>query len=321
MPNATTALLSGGFVLLIMVWFIFHEIRQAYAFDLRLRVIRRQAAAIAPGPVSRERSDEFASALRNVTLPLSRALSILIPTGAAEREKLTILLRQAGFAEPDALSLFLSAKFVGAVVLAVPTGVLSAQSETVGRYGFLVGVAVLAGLILGSILPEYLLRALKARRLGKMNVALPDALDLIVMCLSSGLTFERAINTVVEQLAPIEQSLANEFRLLEAELRLASNRRAVLETYYRRTEIDGLRDLTMALMQSDRYGTPLTQSIRNVAASERVQRAARIAARTERLPVLMTLPMLLFVVPGTMLLVAGPGFLGALNALGSWGGG
>ena len=78
--------------------------------------------------------------------------------------------------------------------------------------------------------------------------------------------------------------------------------------------------MAMTLIQSDRFGTPLTQAMKNIAASERVQRAAQVAARTERLPVLMTIPMLLFVVPGTLLLVAGPAFLTAIEAIGAIGG-
>ena len=85
--------------------------------------------------------------------------------------------------------------------------------------------------------------------------------------------------------------------------------------------MEGLKDLATTLIQSERYGTPLTQSMKNIAQAERIQRAARIAAQAERLPVLMTLPMLLFVVPGTMLLIAGPAFLTAIKALSSLGGG
>ena len=77
----------------------------------------------------------------------------------------------------------------------------------------------------------------------------------------------------------------------------------------------------MALIQGDRYGTPLSQSMKNIAADERVQKAARIATQAERLPVLMTLPMLILVVPGTMLLVAGPAVLTALSGLGKMTGG
>ena len=178
----------------------------------------------------------------------------------------------------------------------------------------------MAGLVIGSIVPEYVLRALLSRRTLRMSTALPDALDLIVMCLESGLTFERALVTVSEELKPIESSLAGELQMIEAELRLGSDRRLVLQEFQGRTAVEGLRDLAMTLMQSERYGTPLTQSMRNIAANERNQRALRIATRAERLPVLLTLPMLLLVVPGTMALVAGPAFLTAFRALGSLGG-
>ena len=112
-----------------------------------------------------------------------------------------------------------------------------------------------------------MLRALVARRTRNMAGALPDALDLTVMCLESGLTFERALITVAEELKPIEPSLAAELRMMEAELRLGSDRRMVLQEFYRRTEIEGLRDLAMTLIQSERYGTPLTQSMKNIAVS------------------------------------------------------
>ena len=95
----------------------------------------------------------------------------------------------------------------------------------------------------------------------------------------------------------------------------------MLQEFHARTEVEGLKDLATTLIQSERYGTPLTQSMKNIAQAERLQRAARIAAQAERLPVLMTLPMLLLVVPGTMFLIAGPAFLTAIKALGSLGGG
>ena len=246
---------------------------------------------------------------------------MLAPVGAEERKKLTSLLRGAGFGQHDALSYFLSVKLVAGAILAAGAGYLAADSELLGRYGLLVAFAVLVGLVVGGIVPEYGLRAVAARRLRRMAAALPDALDLMVMCLESGLTFERALATVAEELEALEPSLAAEFRLIEAELRIGANRRAVLQEFHARTEVEGLKDLATTLIQSERYGTPLTQSMKNIAQAERVQRAARIAAQAERLPVLMTLPMLLFVVPGTMLLIAGPAFLTAIEALSTLGGG
>ena len=316
----SAALVASGAAFLSLSFVTFREFRRARAFDERLAVPRKEALAAFPKISSTDRPRPTGLSLRTFGLASLRAASLLVPVGAAEREKLAQTLRQAGFAKRDALPLFLSLKLFAALILAMSAGLWAVRTETLGQHGFLVAFATVAGLVVGSIAPEYVLRALMVRRLRNMSAALPDAFDLMMMCLDSGLTFERSLATVAEQLAPIERSLADEFRLIEAELRLASDRRRALQDYYRRSPIDGLRDLAMTLIQGERYGTPLSQSLKNIATSERLQRSARIAAQSERLPVLMTLPTLLFVVPGTMFLVAGPAFLAALGSLRSLGG-
>ena len=311
--------LAGSILLLAaLALVIYRESQRTLAFDRRLSVPRVKAVASGVGPEHREQRG--GGSVRAFGLVLLKVGSMLAPVGAAERQKLTHLIRQAGFGQRDALSIFLSLKLGFAIVAGIGTGFWAGGSEMFGQHGFMAVVVALVGFVIGGIAPEYGLRALVARRTRKMSTALPDALDLMVMCLESGLTFERAITTVASELEPIEPNLAGELRLMEAELRVGSDRRAVLQEFYDRTEVEGLRDLAMTLIQSERYGTPLGQSMKNIAANERVQRAARIEAQSERLPVLMTLPMLLFVVPGTMMLVAGPSFLQALDALGSLGG-
>ena len=328
MSQSLFALVLGGMVasagfLTVLALVVLRETRRTLAFDRRLGVARRQALASAsraedrsrrPG---RERGD--AGPLLTSGRMLVHAASMLVPVGAEEREKLSRLLRAAGFGQADALSYFLAVKLGAGAVLGAAIGYLVADSEVLGQYGLLVAVAAGAGLVVGGVLPEYVLRARVAGRLRRMTAAFPDALDLMVMCLESGLTFERALTTAAEELTRFEPNLAAEFRLIEAELRLGGSRRTVLQALQDRTEVDGLKDLAMSLIQSDRYGTPLAQSMKNIAAAERIQRAARITAQAERLPVLMTLPMLLFVVPGTMLLVAGPAFISAVKALGGLG--
>ena len=315
MPVAAIAV--GVLFLLAVGPIVFRETQRTRALDRRLAPLREQAASGLAGP------DETAlgggGSLGRLGSALVRVGSMLVPVGAAEREKLAGLLRAGGFARRDALSIFLSVKFATAFVLAAGAGLGAAASPMVSRYAILVAVAALAGFVIGGVLPEYALRARIARRVRSMTSAIPDALDMLVMCLEAGLTAERGILTVAETLAPIEPGLAAEFRQIEVELRLGSDKRAVLTEYWRRTEIDGLRDFAMALIQGDRYGTPLSQSMRAIAADQRLQKAARIQAQAERLPVLMTLPMLLFVVPGTMLLVAGPAVMSALSNLGNIG--
>ena len=311
--------LAGSILLLAgLAVVIYRESQRIIAFDRRLSVPRAKAIAFGLRPVHLEQPG--GDNARAFGIVLLKAASTLAPVGTAERQRLAHLIRQAGFGQRDALSVFLSLKLAFALVAGMGAGFWAEGSEMLGQHGFLSVVVALVGFVIGSIAPEYGLRALVARRSRRMALALPDAFDLMVMCLESGLTFERALATVASELEPIESNLAGELRLMEAELRVSADRRAVLQEFYERTEVEGLRDLAMTLIQSERYGTPISQSMKNIAASERVQRAMRIEAQSERLPVLMTLPMLLFVVPGTMALVAGPAFLKAIEALGSLGG-
>ncbi len=314
-----TGAIAAGITILALAPLIFREMRRARTVDRRLASVRGQAAATAPAPETFDRRDRR-SAFRVFGLALLRCLSMVVPVGAAEREKLAVMLRKAGFARQEALSVFLSVKLAVALALAAALALVVAGIESLGQEAYAIGLGALVGFIVGGMFPEYGLRAIISRRLGAMQSALPDALDMMVMCLETGLTVERGIITVAEELMPIEPNLAKEFRQIEAEIRLGSDRRAVLEEYYQRTDIDGLGDFAMALIQSDRYGTPLSQSMKSIASDARLQKAARVAAQAERLPVLMTLPMLIFVVPGTMLLVAGPAFLTAMSSLKSFAG-
>ena len=261
----------------ILGFVVLRETRRIHAFDRRLGVPRDRALASTRG--TRERSRGDAGAVRELGLALLKGTSMLAPVGADERTKLARLLRAAGFEHRDALSYFLTIKLVAGAVAAAVGAVLAAGSEMLGQYTLFIVFAGVVGLVVGGIAPEYGLRALAARRLQTMSSALPDALDLMVMCLESGLTFERALTTVADELMAIDTGLAAEFRLVEAELRLGASRRAVLQEFHDRTQVEGLKNLAMTLLQSERYGTPLSQSMKNIAAGERVQRAALLASR------------------------------------------
>ena len=303
----------------ILASVVLRETRRIHAFDRRLGVPRERALALWRGPAERSRRE--GGVRREVGHALLKGFSMLAPVGADERAKLARLVSAAGFDQRDALSYFLTVKLCAGAAAATGTAILAAGSEMLGQHTLLVVFAAVVGLVVGGIVPEHALRALAGRRLRRMSAALPDAFDLMVMCLESGLTFERALTIIAEEMMAIEPALAGEFRVVEAELRLGASRRTVLLEFQARTQVEGLRNLAMTLLQSERYGTPLSQSMKNIATAERDDRAAALAARVDRLPVLMTLPMLLFVVPGTMLLVAGPAFLTAIRAVRNLGGG
>ena len=307
---------AGG----VLAYFLTRETSRLHGFDRRLAVSRIRALRVRPGRSATERRRGVGGDLvRELVLAAIRATSVLAPFGAKEREKLARMLRTAGLRHPDALSVYLNVKIATAIGGGIGVSFFGAGTEALAPYSFAAPVLFLVGAVVGGVLPEILIRSRSSGRKRRMSEALPNALDLLVMCLEAGQTFERALLTTAEELWVLEPGLSVELRTLEAELRVGSDHRTVLQDFLHRTEVEGLRDLATSLLQSERYGTPVAQSMRNIAENERTQRAARIEEKAQRLPVIMTMPMMLLVLPGTMLLMAGPAFLQALEALGSLG--
>ena len=300
---------------------VFRNTRNAQVMDRRLAGVRAWAVAVYGEPQKRRKQDGGGFSLRSVSPALLNVASRLVPVGAAERAKLKDLVMKAGFHRPDALSIFMTVKLVVTLASGTLLGFQVATGQWLGDYTSTptILLAGLAGAVMGGILPEMCLDRLSVRRQRRMATALPDALDLMTLCLESGLTFERTLSRVVQELEPMAPDLAREFAQAEVELRLGTDRKKVLNDLHARAGVEGLRDLSMAITQGERYGTPLAQSMRNIADSERQNRAARIEAQVARLPVLMSMPMLLLVTPGTLLLVAGPAFVSTMEMLGNLG--
>ena len=313
-PWLVAAIGAGMILLVVLVWLAGRTLRLATDFDRRLN--GPAAALIAARRYTAEADREgLRGPLRNAGRALVTVASVVAPIGAGEREKLGRLLRDAGFGHPEALTRYLAVKG-GLGLVAAAAAWMGAQSvEQLAGTVVIPVLIVFGAFVAGGVVSERAVGWLADRRRVRMSAALPDALDLMVMCREAGLTFERALATVSSEFQAVEPHLAKEFALFERELRVGGARRHAIMAFAERTPVEGIRALAFVLLQSDRYGTPLTESLTNIAENERAQRAARIIAQAERLPVLMTLPMLLFVVPGTVLLVAGPAFLSALGAL------
>lgn len=294
---------------------VYRETARLRAFDRRLDIARRNIVRAKLWSEQRERTSKTGDGNEAKGLALVRTLSIIAPVSAKDRAELTVNLRACGFGKRDALAVYLCIKTACAVAFGAAT--MFAATAIEGG-GLILGFAIATiGFVGGGLAPDMALRQALRSRNRRMASAFPDALDLLVMALESGLTFERAMLIVSEEMQPIEGALSRELRMIEAELRLGGDRRTVLRSIQDRTTVRGLRDMATALLRAERYGTPLAQSMRNIAAGERVQRMATLETRAGRLPVLMTLPMMLLVVPGTLCLIAGPGFVSAIKSMGA----
>jgi tight adherence protein C len=237
--------------------------------------------------------------------------------GIAEQERLLAALAGAGIKGHGRLSTFIGAKVCGGVALAALAWlILEMRGFFVGM--ILLRLAVLLGaVILGWRLPDMIIKRLAARRRVQLEIGLPDALDLLVICAEAGLNLGQAIEEIGRDLRSSNRAVAEEFTTTAAEMRVLSDRGEALENLARRTGLATLRGMVTTLNQSIRFGTPLTESLVILAATMRGERMARLEERAARLPVLLALPLMGFVMPSLLMIVGTPLALRVIDHLSS----
>ena len=133
-----------------------------------------------------------------------------------------------------------------------------------------------------------------------------DALDLLVICAEAGLSLDQAIDQVAHDMRAANPAVADEFATTAVEMRVLTNRGEALENLVHRTGVASLRGITATLTQAIRFGTPLAESMRILAAELRTERLARLEERAARLPVLLTIPMMMFILPCLLMVIGTP---------------
>jgi tight adherence protein C len=169
--------------------------------------------------------------------------------------------------------------------------------------------------MLGWRFPDFVLYRLAARRRLRIEQGIPDALDLLVICAEAGLSLDQAIEQVAHELHQANRPVADEFAETAAEMRVLADRAQALENLVERTQLPSLRGMTTTLVQAIRFGTPLAESMRVLAAEMRTERLARLEERAARLPVLLTIPMMIFVLPCLLIVIGAPLMLRILDGL------
>ncbi|WP_137123683.1 type II secretion system F family protein [Roseomonas sp. HF4] len=235
----------------------------------------------------------------------------VLASGIVKGETLAELQRTvmaAGFRGPRAVAVFIGAKVI--LMVGLPFGMLplSAGAEPVLRNLLVAGAAVA-----GLVLPDMALRRMRDANAKQVERGLADALDLMVICAEAGLPLEAAIERVSYEMQEANRALAAEFANVGTELRILSDRRQALQNMGERTGLDSLRRLGGTLAQTLQYGTPLSQALRTLSTELRHETLMRFEARAARLPALLTLPTIAFILPCIFLIVGGPAVLRVLD--------
>lgn len=230
-------------------------------------------------------------------------------------EKSQSLLMQAGIRSRDAIVVFLFCKIVlplvfglGVFMFVKLTGVWQLKPMTLMALS-------LGATVLGAYAPELYVKNLAQKRRVALQKSLPDGLDLLVICAEAGLSLDAALIRVARELGPSAPELSDEFSLTSIELGFLPDRKQALEGLAQRTQLSALRSVVATLMQAERYGTPLAESLRVLAGEFRTERLLKAEEKAAKLPAILTVPMVIFILPALFIVLLGPGILSVIDNL------
>ncbi len=237
--------------------------------------------------------------------------SKLVPQAFRPDDVRTMLVR-AGFRRASAVHAYIGAKLLFAVL--VPIAVLS-PGVLLGRgsSGFVVLAAALA--LLGWFLPNLYVARRTANRKTEITHALPDALDLMVVCVEAGLGLNAAILRVGQETRLTSPELSSELRLVNQEILAGKPRAEALRNLAERTGVDDMKSLVAMLVQTDKLGTSIAASLRIQADSLRTKRRNRAEEAARKVAVKLVFPLVLFIFPELLVVLIGPGMIQLFRAL------
>lgn len=218
-------------------------------------------------------------------------------------------LAQAGFRGPRPVSTFYFFRFVLPFAFAAVTAFYLYLINGFGLASMQKIAAVMAGMTLGYYAPNVYISNIASKRKESIVGAFPDTLDLLLICVESGMSIEAAIQKVSQEIGGASIELAEELTLLTAELSYLPERRMAYEGLSKRTNHPGIRSVTMAMIQAERYGTPLGTALRIMAKENREMRVAQAEKKAAQLPAKLTVPMIVFFLPVLFIVILGPAII------------
>ncbi|MBV8093978.1 MAG: type II secretion system F family protein [Acetobacteraceae bacterium] len=279
--------------------------RRDKRFQQRVRAIRGKAAASEPASLASQ-----PLAIRIVTgLGAAVARSGLLPGRTLNELEQT--LAASGLHGRNGISLFVGSKIL--LFLAAPLITLilvRALAIGAGIGQVLPFVAAGAGLLL----PDRIVRRNRQRYLARLDRGVPDMLDLLVICTQAGLGLFPALQRVSAEVGHAHPEVAKELAQTTSEMHIAVDSSAALISLAARTGLESLKRLTTTLVQTMQYGTPITEALRALAAEMRQEMLTRYEEKAARLPVVLTIPMIVFLLPCVFIVVGGPAVIQIMKA-------
>lgn len=268
-----------------------------------------------------ERRDELKSGI--VTSNARKRQSLVRKTDQTEKVKETLanmkVLQQsqieaiqqklawAGYRNKELAVFVIGARMVVPIVLGVTAFLVFYVSSMFPEWGSMKRLfALTAAVGFGYKLPEIFLKNKATKRTDAIRKGLPDALDLLVICAEAGLTVDAAFNRVAKELGRAYPELGDEFALTAIELSFLNERKKAFDNLAYRVNLESVKGVVTTMVQTERYGTPLASALRVLSAEFRNERMMRAEEKAARLPAIMTVPLILFILPVLFIVILGP---------------
>ena len=250
----------------------------------------------------------FKEARRQVTGKILAGIGKLIPFSSGEAGEADLRLVQAGFRRPEAAQALRAAKIITIVALEC----------LIYFTGFYKNNPIILFIVTGAagyILPDmWVSRKIKARQ-QILRLSLPDALDLLVICMEAGLGLDQALLYVGEELRIAHPELCEEFDMVNAEMHVGKTRIDALRSLAARTGVEDLQALVATLVQTDRFGTSVAQSLRIHSDDLRIKRRQRAEEMAAKTTVKMVVPLVLFIFPALFVVILGPAVITMIHTM------
>ncbi len=236
------------------------------------------------------------------------SLGKLVPGDGGPTPRTQLLLIRAGYRSPQALSAMRGFKILTPIAFIALVFITGAYKWN----GFMVPLVAVA---LGYLFPDMFLTWRVNARQQKLRRGLPDGLDLLVICVESGLGLDQALMKVAQELRITHPELSEELQLVNLEMRIGKSRIDALRELARRTGLEDIKSLVAMLVQTDRFGTSVAQSLRVFSDDLRIKRRQRAEELSAKTTVKMVPPLIFFIFPALMVVILGPAVITLLRQL------
>jgi tight adherence protein C len=242
-------------------------------------------------------------AMTRVLEKASMAAKPLQSSNAAETSKLKIKLTSAGFRGEATPSIFLGLKFIGLIVGFVIGGGVVLLTSEMSMKSLLYVVGTAGGMF---YLPEIILWIVRRNRKQAIFLSMPDALDLLVVCVEAGLGLDQALRKVTEEMRGTAPVLCEEFSLANLQIQMGGSRSESLHELGVRTDVEDVRSLAAIIIQAEKFGSSIAQALRVQSDSMRTRRRQLAEEKAAKTAVKLIFPLVLFIFPGIFVVLVGP---------------